>query len=144
VLDADPQAATRPRIASNPGRYALSEGVALVVSRKRDGVRIINEASLVRYQDRKESVSIHVPLPDGYDSWATGWQPGSTLLWIAERGKLRSYDFQNPADIKTAEYDSGSDGLPIAHELKEALKPVFGMSVSSDTKQMLPPASTSP
>ncbi|MEI8212696.1 MAG: hypothetical protein WCI02_11150 [Planctomycetota bacterium] len=143
VHDADPQAATRPRIALNPGRYALSGDVALVVSRKRDGVRIINEASLVRYQDRKESISIAVPLPEGYDSWAAGWQPGSTLLWIAERGRLRSYDFQNPADIKTAEHDSGSDGIPIDHELKEALKPVFGMRVSSDAKQMLPPASLS-
>lgn len=144
VLEADPSAATRPRIASNPGRFALTENLVLVVSRRSDGVRILNEASLVRIQDRVESVSLRMPLPDGYESWVSGWKPGSTVLWVAERGKVRSYDFSDPAKIKSVVYDPASEEIPMAEDLREALKPAYEKPLPSDVHPMPQPASSSP
>jgi hypothetical protein len=144
VLEADPSEATRPRIASNPGRFALTENLVLVVSRRSEGVRILNEASLVRMQDRVESVSIRVPLPDGYESWVSGWKPGSTVLWVAERGKVHSYDFSDPAKIKTVVYDPTSEEIPMADDLREALKPAYEKPLTSDVHPMPHPASSSP
>ena len=46
VLPVDPDAATKPRIASNPGRYTLGESIQLIVSPIPKGTRIVVEARI--------------------------------------------------------------------------------------------------
>lgn len=100
VLPEDPDAATRVRVAMNPGRYNLGENIRFVVTRRPIGERIVNEASITWYPDGQDSKSHKVPLPDGYDSWAAAWSPGSTVLWVQQKSGTYSYDFSDPGEVK--------------------------------------------
>jgi beta-lactamase regulating signal transducer with metallopeptidase domain len=132
VLPADPDAAKKPRTASNPGRYTLGENVRLVVTRRPDGERIVNEASIEFYS--KDPTKPHeIKLPDGYNTWAAGWERGKTVLWVLQKSNVRSYDFTNPAQVKEttlegpANFDSVPrpilDALRAAVDVPGALKP---------------------
>ena len=92
MLPEDPQAATRPRVALNPGYYNLGEQLSFNVTRRPEGDRIVNEANIVWFQSGKENVLTNVPLPDNYDTWVAGWAPKSTILWVSQKGLLESYD----------------------------------------------------
>jgi len=136
VLPADPDAAKKPRIANNPGRYTLREGVVLAVSRRPDGERLVNEASI---QFSSPDPSKPVPgepyklrLPDGYGTWAAAWVRGGTVLWLQDKGGVRSYNVSNPAKVKEdiAELDK------VPREIREALRGAL--------PQPAPPASVRP
>ncbi len=109
VLPADPDGAKKPRTASNPGRYTLGENIWLVVSRRFDGFRRVNEASIQFFSPDPTKPAPGQPhkvkLPDGYNTWAAAWERGSTVLWVLQKGNVRVYDFTNPAAVKEATLD---------------------------------------
>lgn len=122
VLPIDPSAATRARIASNPGRYNLDTELRLVVSRRTNGRSTINEANLTWYPKGKESIATPVSLPSGYNTWAAGWLPGTSVLWVATKIGLRSYDFSNPESIQMQQFDGEEQAsASIADELRTRL-----------------------
>jgi hypothetical protein len=129
VLSADPDAAKKPRTASNPGRYTLGDLVRLEVSRRPIGERIVNEATIHFYsRDPKADAPgkpVALKLPDGYNTWAAAWQRGATVLWVLQIGNVRSYDFTNPAQVKetTLEEPANFDKVPrpILDALRAAL-----------------------
>ena len=137
VLPEDPDAATRTRVAINPGRYNLGENIRFVVSRRVIGKRIVNEASITWYPNGQDPKSHSVPLADGYDTWAAAWSPGSTVLWVKEKNGIRSYDFSDPAAVKEAAVET--DKVPPA--IREALPAVIGTPEGPDPPK---PAAAAP
>jgi beta-lactamase regulating signal transducer with metallopeptidase domain len=124
VLPVDPDAAKKPRMAKNPGRYTLAENVRLVVSRRPDGERIVNEANIQFFSPdptKEPPGEPHeVKLPDGYDSWAAAWVRGSNVLWVMQASELRSYDFTDPARVvETVIKDHASAPAPIVEVLRK-------------------------
>lgn len=123
VLPVDPEAAKKPRTAKGPGRYTLGENIRLVVTRRPDGERIVNEASIHFYSpDPKKDApgKPHVlKLPDGYDTWAAAWMRGGSVLWVMQKGQVRSYDFAEPTEVKeTLLEDSKLAPQPILDALR--------------------------
>ncbi|HEV3083679.1 MAG TPA: hypothetical protein VGY66_28115, partial [Gemmataceae bacterium] len=68
---------------------------------------------------------VALKLPDGYNTWAAAWQRGATVLWVLQKGNVRSYDFTNPAQVKetTLEEPANFDKVPrpILDALRAAL-----------------------
>ncbi len=123
VLPEDPEAATRPRIATNPGHYNLGEEVRFVVSRRPIGETLMNEADLIWYPPGQDNVPTKVSLPNGYDTWAAGWLPDTTILWVSQAGLLRSYDFTDNAAVKETRYEGDQIATaPIPASLNAALR----------------------
>jgi len=141
VLPPDPDAAIKPRTAANPGRYTLGDYARLVVSRRPDGERIVNEASIEFYSsDPKKPApgkAHEIKLPDGYNTWAAAWERGGTVVWVLQKGTLTSYDFTNPAKVtETTVKDSGnSQGVPqpILDALRAALEISMTPKSATDT-----------
>jgi len=128
VLPVDPDAAKKPRVATGPGRYTLGDHVRLVIVRKPDGDRRMNEADIRFFSSDPKNEPPGKPheikLPDGYHTWAIAWERGSTVLWVAERGVLHSYDFTNPADVKETRIEP-ADITNVPEPLREALRPAL-------------------
>lgn len=125
VLAIDPEAAKKPRVATGPGRYTLGDSVRLVVVRKPEGDRRVNEANIRFFSSDPKSEPPGKPheikLPDGYLTWAIAWERGSTVLWVAEKGVLHGYDFTNPADVKETRIEP-ADITNVPEPLREALR----------------------
>jgi hypothetical protein len=144
VLAADPDAATRPRIVSNEGRFNLGEELRFVVTRKLIGASVKNEADLAWYPEGKESTHTAIALPYGYGTWAAGWAPDSTTLWIAEAELLRSVDFSNPEQIKLTNY-AGDDiaKAPIEEQVRQGINSAIANAKNAQPKpNSSPPAAT--
>jgi hypothetical protein len=147
VLPADPDAAKKPRTASNPGRYTLGDLVRLEVSRRPVGERIVNEATIHFYsRDPKAAAPgkpVALKLPDGYLTWAAAWVRGETVLWVMQKGIVRSYDFTNPAEVKETPLEEpvypDKVPKPILEAFRAALK-VPGAPVQQQESQKRPPA----
>lgn len=123
VLPEDPDAATRPRIATNPGHYNPGDEVRFVVTRRPIGETLMNEADLIWYPPGQDNVPTKVSLPNGYDTWAAGWLPGTTILWVSQAGLLRSYDFTDNAAVKETRYEGDLIATaPIPAALNVALR----------------------
>ena len=126
VLPADPDAAKKPRTASNPGRYTLGENVRLVVSRRPDGMRIVNEASIQFFSPDPTKPAPGEPheikLPDGYNTWAAAWVRGSNVLWVLQKGNVRSYDFTNPAEVKETTLEQPANLEKVPKSILDALR----------------------
>lgn len=125
VLPPDPDAAKRPRTANNPGRYTLAGKARLVVVRRPISERIVNEARIeFLASDPKQAPPgppYELKLPDGYDTWATAWVRGATVLWLEERSGIRRYDFSEPSKVK--EEVVKAEHVPA--EIREALRASF-------------------
>lgn len=125
VLAADPDAAKRPRTAKNPGHYTLRKGVVLAVSRRPDGERLVNEASIQFSYDDPVFPATYEPyqlkLPDGYDTWAAAWVRGETVLWLKDKSGIRSYNFSNPTKVKEEVIETDKVPTEILKALQEAL-----------------------
>ena len=123
VLPVDPEAAKKPRVATGPGRYQLGDQVRLVIVRKGNGV---NEANLMFYASDSNTdppgTSFEIKLPDGYNTWAIAWKRDWTILWVAEKGVMRSVDFTNPADVKETRIDP-DDLSKVPERFRDALRP---------------------
>lgn len=144
VLAPDPEAATRPRVVMNPGRYNISDELRLVVTQKRNSSRIVNDADLTWFPKGKEAVPTAITVPDGYNTWAAGWLPGTSNVWVLTKDSLRSYDTSNPASIQLQTFDGAQQATaPIPNELRvqltnamtnsETPKPLVGPPASSAT-----------
>ena len=139
VLPEDPDAATRPRVAMNPGHYNLGDEIRFVVTRRLIGERIVNEADLIWYPPGKDSLPTKVPLPDGNDTWAAGRAPDTTVLWVQQRSGFRSYDFSDPAVVKEEAVEPDKVPTPI----REALPAVIGTPLApAAPKPAAAPAAT--
>ncbi len=125
VLPVDPDAANKARIAQIPGRFTLGENTRLVVSRRIEGERIVNEASIEFFSADPAKPPPGKPheikLPDGYNTWAAAWVRGRAVLWLLQEKNLRSFDFSNPAQVKETTFGEGADlgGVPTA--IRDAL-----------------------
>jgi beta-lactamase regulating signal transducer with metallopeptidase domain len=139
VLPEDPEAATRPRVATNPGHYNLGEEVRFVVSRRPIGETLMNEADLIWYPPGQDNVPTKVSLPNGYDTWAAGWLPGTTILWVSQVGLLRSYDFTDNAAVKETRYEGDQIATaPIPDALDAALRAAI-VATENGKEQPRPP-----
>jgi len=144
VLAVDPEAAKKPRVASGPGRYTLGDNVRLVIVRKPDGDRRVNEANIVYFSSdlpgKPHEVRLpRIELPDGYHTWAIAWERGSTMLWVAEKGVLRSYDFTTATKVNVMRIEPAR----LAHvpePLREALRPALEGSSNASTQPAATPA----
>ncbi len=128
VLPVDPEAAKKPRTAKNPGQYKLGGNATLVVTRRPIGERIVNEAHIAFAPTDATKPAPRephpVPLPDGYNTWAAAWERGATVLWVQQKGTVRSYDFTNPAKVQEtqlAEPDFDKVPKPILEALRAEL-----------------------
>lgn len=143
VLAADPDAAKKPRTASNPGSYTLSANASLAVSRRLDGERIVNEAS-IRFSSpdpRKPAPEkpYELKLPDGYGTWAAAWVRGGSVLWVTQKGNVRSCDFSNPAQVKETMFEEPANlarvPQPILNALRAALPAASQPAAQAPKKQ---------
>ncbi len=124
----------------NPGRFNLSEQVRLVVTRKPVGERIVNEANIVWSPSGKDNVQTNVPLPGDYDTWAAGWSPRTRILWVSEKGLLRSYDFTDNAAIKETRYEGEQIATaPIPADVRNALDSALKSAVPQEKPAPRPP-----
>lgn len=125
VLPVDPDAAKKPRTAKNPGQYKLGGNATLVVTRRPIGERIVNEAHLAFAPTDATKPAPREPheikLPDGYDTWAAAWMRGGTVLWVQQKGIVRSYDFTDPAQVKETQLNE-SDFDKVPKPIMEALR----------------------
>jgi RNA polymerase sigma factor (sigma-70 family) len=125
VLPVDPDAAKKPRTASNPGEYTLTINTVLKVTRRLVGERIVNEASiLVSSPDPTQPPAKHeIRLPDDHNTWVAAWVRGTTVLWVRQKGSICSYDFTDPAQVKETTFKESSNFVPrpILDALRAAL-----------------------
>ena len=128
VTAADPDAAKKPRVANEPGWYTIGDHVALSIVQKPDGDRRVNEASILFFSTdpyaQPPGKSHEIKLPDGHLPWAAAWERGSTVLWVAQKGLVRKYDFRNPAQVKETRFDPGSI-VDVPEQLRDSLRKVF-------------------
>lgn len=149
VLPVDPDAAKRPRVASNPGRYTLGENIRLVVSRRPVGQRLVNEASIEFYSSDPKAdppgKPVAVQLPDGYGTWAAAWVRGGTILWVQQTSGIRSYDFTLPAEVKEATLDEPAEVEKVPRPILDALRAALDALGASKPAVATPkPAAESP
>jgi len=129
VVAADPAAKPGIGVATEPGRYALTAGVKLQVTRITGNGRHTNEARIQWLEDGANNRSIAkqhlLKLPDGPSAFAIAWQRGSTTLWIAEDAFLRRVMFADRMKIKIDRWiradSANAEGLslPIRNELEK-------------------------
>ena len=126
VLPADPLAATKPQVTRDPGRFTLGPNVRLVVSRRPDAPRIVNEANIEFVSsDPAKPVPARpheIKLPDGFDTWAAAWQRGGAVLWVRHEGHICSYDFTNPAQVKETTFEKPADLEKVPGAVRDALR----------------------
>lgn len=140
VLPADPDAAKKPRTASNPGHYTISEKASLQVSRRGVGERIVNEAHLSLSEPGQRH---DITLPDGYDTWAAAWVRGTTVMWVTQKGLLRKIDFTNLAKVEETRFEADKAvTAPIPPDIREALR--AALTVPDAPKQQQVPLNPKP
>lgn len=139
VLPPDPDAARRVRVASNPGWYNLSDTLKFSVTRRPQGSRIINEASVIHFQQGKDNAITKVELPGGYNTWAAAMEPGTSVLWIKQKDLTRRYDFTDPAQIKETRHDG-----EVPARVLEAMKPILTTPEESPAPNDNPPPAATP
>lgn len=140
VLPADPDAAKKPRTASNPGHYTISDKASFQVTRRPDGERIVNESHLVLSAPGKRH---QITLPDGYGTWAAGWVRGDTTMWITQKGLVRKLDFSDLEKLVETRYEADKIAdAPIPPDIREALR--AALTVPDAPKQLQKPLDEKP
>ncbi|HWB03808.1 MAG TPA: M56 family metallopeptidase [Verrucomicrobiales bacterium] len=169
VIAADPGTAKKPRLASEPNSYVLGDGVNLLVTGKRkiatgityhyelhaDGVRLnVSQANAETPDTNKAYIVFVSPavttprppyeiaLPDGMFTYAMAWERGAGVLWITQKGLVRSYDFTNPAQVQETRYEPGSIvniPAPFRDALKGALEGKSTAQTTPSKGEKLPP-----
>lgn len=142
VVPNDPAIATRPRVVTDPGFFNLADQVRLSVSRQPQGEQIANEASITWYPPGKDNITTKVRLPREYGSWAAGWAPGATVLWVIQKDQLRSYDFTDNANVKEARYEGDQiASAPIPADVHQALRDAMAQTADQKPAPRPPAAS---
>jgi len=125
VIAADPNAAKAPRTANSPGRYVLGDQAHLLVSQLTESDRRTNKATIAFISPDPKVNSLHRPheitLPDGIGTYAFAWDRGAGVVWLIEKGVVRSYDFTNPSQVQELRMVPGSLSSVPEH-LREPLK----------------------
>lgn len=104
VIAADPNAAKRPRMATTPGRYVLSNSAHLMVQQvtASDAPRK-NSAQIAFLSPDPREASPYEPfeikLPDGLNNYAMLWVRDTGQLQIVEQGSIRTVDYSNPGSV---------------------------------------------
>ena len=144
VLPRDPDAAKKPRVATNPGRYTLGDLVRFEVTRRGAGERVVNQASLTYYPQGKDNITHEVKLPDGYNTWAAAWAKDTTVLWVTQKGLVRKFDFTNPAKVVETRYEA-DNAAPLPAEVREALRAALDVpGAPKQVEEPLKPAAEAP
>ncbi len=112
VVANDAEAASKPRVCVGPGNRTLGGNARLVIVQKPVGDRRVNEAHIKFSQPDPEAArppeAYAIKLPDGHLTWAIAWERGSKVLWVAEKGRVRSYRFGVPHKVLEARFEPGS------------------------------------
>ena len=144
VLPADPDAAKKPRIASDPGRYTVAPNVILEVTRRPVDERLKNEAQLQFFSSDPLSKSsgkpISLQLPDGDDTWAAGWVRGTPTLWVMQQGKVQRYDLTDPAEVVEATLKEQDIAETVPGDVLDALRAVLNRNPAGAVPSKAPPA----
>jgi beta-lactamase regulating signal transducer with metallopeptidase domain len=149
VLPPDPDAAKRPRTANNPGHYTIGENAVLAVTRRPVNERIVNEASIQFASPDPAKAAPAEPhkieLPDGYGTWAAAWVRGSNVLWVMQKGTVRSIDFTNPAEVKETTFEEPASPEKVPKPILDALHAALDVPAApKPAKEMPPPAAATP
>ncbi|MBS0201832.1 MAG: DUF1549 domain-containing protein [Planctomycetes bacterium] len=142
VLPPDPDAAKKPRTASNPGRYTLSGKAVLAVTRRPDGERIVNEAS-IQLSAPETARPYAIKLADGYNTWAAAWVRETGILWVRQQGIIRQYDFTDPQAVKELRLDEAQHLDQIPQPVLDALRSAT-MEPGASPQRGAPAASSAP
>jgi beta-lactamase regulating signal transducer with metallopeptidase domain len=125
VTAADPDAAKKPRVATGPGRYAIGARVQLVIEQKADGNLRANEARIVFFPTKANAERPGEPfefkLPSGNLTWAIASEPGTTVLWVTQKGLVRKIDFTDPADVTETRFEHGGI-VNVPEHLRDAFR----------------------
>jgi hypothetical protein len=133
VLTADPEAAKRPRVATGPGWFILGDNQILQVNANKATILFFAPGPKAKAPGKPCEIS----LPDGRGTYAIAWERGAGVLWIKQKGLVRSYDFTDPAQVKETTFRDPADLAKVPKPILDALPPVLGVPRE-------PPASVSP
>lgn len=134
VLPVDPDAAKKPRVATGPGQYTLGGNAKLVVTRRPDGERVVNEARIIFSPPEETKPQAHeIKLPDGYNTWAAAWEPGATVLWLQQKGAVRSYDFTNQPQVKETQFADSKSLEKVPKPILDTLRAALDQPKQSTT-----------
>ena len=97
----------------------------LAVTRRPVSERIVNEAS-IQFASPDPAKPVpgerhKIELPNGYGTWAAAWVRGGTVLWVQQKGKLRSIDFTNPAEVKETTLEEPASPEKVPNAILDAL-----------------------
>ncbi len=119
VVPDNPEATSRIRVVTSPGRYRLGEKVGLLVKhrlfRSPDSDGAMNEASIIFYPDCPKGLNSRshpVLLSNNEEPWTAAWLAGSSTLWVQQGDIVRNYDFTDPENI--TEESVETENLPAA------------------------------
>jgi hypothetical protein len=116
-------AAKKPGVATGPDHYMLGGNAILVVTRRAVGERIVNEALIIFSPPEETIPQAHeIKLPDGNNTWAIAWEPGATVLWLQQKGAVRSYDFTNQPQVKETQFTEPAHLDKVPKPILDALR----------------------
>ena len=132
VAVVDPDAAKKPRVETEPGRYKITDNARVLAFRsygkKGDHRILINEGRIEFLKPGADpdaaSDTFSFTLPDANEKYALGWLPGTPELWVAEKGLLRRYEFADPVSIKETKLRTKDVSL-LPEALRAGLLPVL-------------------
>jgi hypothetical protein len=132
VTAADPDAAKKPRVATGLGQYATGDKAWLDIVRKADGGRRI-EARIMHSRDPKAEpsgkpyhISSQFELPEGQFTWAIAWEPGTTILWVSQKGLVRKFDFANPDEVQETRFEA-DEIANVPQQIRDAVKSALAL-----------------
>ncbi len=147
VAAADPDAAKKPRVETEPGRYKITDNARVLAFRsygKKGNHRLLINEGRIEFlkpgaNPDAASDTFSFTLPDANEKYALGWLPGTPELWVAEKGLLRRYEFADPTSIKETKLRTNDVSL-----LPEALRAKFLPVLGIEEKGPVPPKSPHP
>jgi len=129
VLAADPDAAKKPRVATAPGYFILGDNQRLQVEQTPNGNRRTNKATIRFFSSAPKAdppgKPYEIALPDGLLTYAIAWERGAGVLWIKQKGMVRSYDFTDPAQVKETTFREPANLEKVPKPILNALPAVL-------------------
>ena len=78
-----------------------------------------------------------VPLSARLSRAAAGWVRDTTVLWVLQKGAIRSYDFTNPAEVKETTVEEPAKPEKVPQAILDALRAALA---APDTASRAPEA----
>src|SRR5436190_2794290 len=133
VTAADPDAAKKPRVATGLGQYDTGDTAWLDIVQKADGRRRI-EARIMHKRDPKTEpqgrpyhISSTFELPEGHFTWAIAWEPGTTILWVTQKGLVRKFDFANSEQVQETRFEA-DEIANVPQQIRDAVKSALALT----------------